>query len=562
MFSFVLRHKAIQEDKILHSTLFDISIKLQEKLSHVNFLYAEDHWQQVITMVSQTLDTNRMIFLERVENDHRVREIKSLNCNLKDINELRRDYEREPYSTAINKNAPIVIRDYFKKIDKIEDEYLFALIFAGEVLGFWAFTITSDKIKFFPNFIALIKNVGLQISEMLHYRKIWQQKQSLEKNVVLNYLSLAGGQINYEVFKESVDFLDKRAEILDGIFNNSGSCSVLYDLFGRVILINKSMKDLVQKIDIRPYNITIVEFIATLTGHSLTECRGLMRHVILDREELVLPTISLQKQGCFMLTIKPLLIQHTDEKHLISPFQIEGVLFELVDYASVVNKIEIKEQVFERIYYQVRTDFSAILLAVESLRNDGSTHKTEATNIIFNKISSAKTKLEKIFAQTDKNTFEFLQDSAVCYPIDSYQELSKALSYLQKITQNISFNVNIKIPETSTIAFVSPNYFKEVIESILSILIADTIDEGKINIDITSTHLHVIYKFSNTGFGMPDKAWQEYLNTPDEEISSDRIKKIRQAISHVNKWKGDLQINSVLGDGIAIVMILKIFIEE
>lgn len=560
MFFFVLRHKAIEEDKILHSTLFDISIKLKEKLSHANFLYVEDHWQQVIIMVSQTLDTNRMIFLEKIENDHRVREIKALNCNLEDIDEVRRDYERAPYSTAININSPMLVHNYFKKQNKVEDEYLVALMFAGEVLGFWAFTITSDKINFFPNFMALIKNIGLQISEILHYRRVWQQKQVLEKNVMLNYLSFTGGQPSYEVIKESVDFLDKRAEILEGVFDNIGLYSILYDLFGRVIFINKPMKELAQKIELKPYSITIVDFIAHLTGHSLIECRSLMRYVVLDREEVTIPATALQKQGYFMLLIKPLLIQHGDKKNLITPFQIEGVLCELVDYSSVISRLEIKEQFFERTYYQIRTDFSAILVAVEALKNNSIHLKTEAENIILNKINSAKNRLEKIFSQSEKNTFELLQDSMICYPIDSYDFLSKSLDSIQDKTKNIRFT--IKTPEASAIAFVSPGYFKEVIESIFYFLIEDTLDEGEITIDIKITHLHVIYKFRNTGFGMPNEALQKYLNNQEEENNSDSIKKMRKAISYVKKWNGNLEVSSSLGEGMTISMILKVFIEE
>ena len=97
-------------------------------------------------MINQSLNLKRMIFLERVPNDHRLKEIKAFECSIHDVVDLRRDYERTPYSTVIQEQKPLLqTKPYLLPLAVEDQQYLAPLMFAGDVLGFWAFTVASDS---------------------------------------------------------------------------------------------------------------------------------------------------------------------------------------------------------------------------------------------------------------------------------------------------------------------------------------------------------------------------------------------------------------------------------
>ncbi|MEA2093329.1 MAG: CHASE2 domain-containing protein, partial [Pseudomonadota bacterium] len=143
LYLLIARLKVTLNESALRRLIADSSGKLHASAVPDNFYNTPEHWTQVITLVDQVLHLRRLIFLEKVKGDHRVREVKALNCSIDVIDERRRDYERTPYSTAIAEGGPILLeKSYLKPLDdEEEDQYLVPLIFAGDVLGFWAFGV-------------------------------------------------------------------------------------------------------------------------------------------------------------------------------------------------------------------------------------------------------------------------------------------------------------------------------------------------------------------------------------------------------------------------------------
>ncbi|MDX2455870.1 MAG: CHASE2 domain-containing protein, partial [Gammaproteobacteria bacterium] len=143
LYLLIARLKMTLNESALRKLIADSSGKLHASAIPDNFYNSPEHWTQVITLVDQVLHLRRLIFLEKIKGDHRVQEVKALNCSIDVIDERRRDYERTPYSTAIAEGGPILLEKTYLKLldDEEEDQYLVPLIFAGDVLGFWAFGV-------------------------------------------------------------------------------------------------------------------------------------------------------------------------------------------------------------------------------------------------------------------------------------------------------------------------------------------------------------------------------------------------------------------------------------
>ena len=87
-------------------------------------------------------------------------------------------------------------------------------------------------------------------------------------------------------------------------------------------------------------------------------------------------------------------------------------------------------------------------------------------------------------------------------------------------------------------------------------LITDAVENSQIRIDLIETEMGIIYNFSNTGFGMPNSVFRQYLSE-DADAASPEFKKLRAVISQVQEWGGKLRASSEVGVGIRFTMQLK-----
>ena len=64
-----------------------IQQKMMGRFIPQSFIEQASPWDPIIQLISQQLDLEKSIFLARKEDDHRVVEIRAINCNLDDIQE-------------------------------------------------------------------------------------------------------------------------------------------------------------------------------------------------------------------------------------------------------------------------------------------------------------------------------------------------------------------------------------------------------------------------------------------------------------------------------------------
>ena len=249
LFILILRNKAVHAHLALSKLMLDLSSKLRERFWPASFYSSPEHWSQVITMVDQTLDLKRTIFLERVVKDHRVREIKSLNCSLQDIGEMRRDYERTPYSTAIEARGPIRLEKvYLKKLEDggPEDQWLIPLIFGGEVLGFWAFGVDPAHAAAIHGFEAVVADFGEQISELLYHRQRVLKEQAGE-HALKRYLTSERQAELHQALGKTMGLMERRLTRMESLLDEMQTATIVYDLFGRTLKVNRRMQELLKR---------------------------------------------------------------------------------------------------------------------------------------------------------------------------------------------------------------------------------------------------------------------------------------------------------------------------
>lgn len=558
--------KIVTEQRRLDVMLLDLSVKLKERVFPISFYRTEDPWAQLIIMINQMLNLNRILFLERVKGEHRLREIKALHCSIDDIIEMRRDYQRAPYSTAINKKDVLLMdKPFLKQVDVEELQYLAPLIFGGEVLGFWAFTIESDKMRSKTKFDNLSYDFMQQISEILYYRQEWQKQMQEEQNKLWSYLRIEGGEVTYRALNKSVLLMEKRISILREVFDNLSTCSILYDLFGNVLLVNNNMSKLTQTLDIRPYSISMLDFIVAVTDYDTDKARKILQHTIFHEEVTAIPIKPLMSKHSYMLFIRPLKTceQEKHEEHLmdeVNIFSMRGVLCELADISELKQLWGFKESMLERFGFKMRNEMAPVFLALSMLGDD--TLVSEDRHLIMNdiqdKINEILETLKIANEQSSIDIENLANNTLDCYPIDGLKPLEEALFFLQDQIADLAITVHKHVPMLLSLVFAGPYELGIILRIALTVLLEESGQQGNIWLEIEEKTGAVYYRLYNDGAGMP----QENLDTffDNESLSSEEITKLHHAKNCVQRWGGSLQISSEVGKGLCMELKLRCFL--
>jgi len=556
-YHFTFRYKAIVDEDLLQKALLNVTSRAQERVIPANFFQLEEPWAEVISLVNQTLNLNRLIFLERVKGDHRLKEVKALNCSIDDIHEMRRDYERRPYLTAIEKNGPIVIdiqrRNFLNNQDENELQYLVPLIFADDILGFWAFGVKPEFVAYNALFENLVKDYAAQISELLFYRQRFQQIIK-ENHSFGRYFGLNNETTSQQLLRQTIELLNKRLDSHESVFKGMKTATILYDLFGRVVQINQTMEKYTQTIGVSAYEMTALEFIKNLTGMELSNVRTIMQHIIIEQKFYNIPLQENDQDNRYLvLNIKPLQsfdnrsMEDFEEQDAV-PFQVMGILLELNDLTQMKEELSTKEKMNEHFFFQIRNDMEPLVMGISMLKNKDIplADKESIIELLDEKISYT--------AETTKNLHNYYyQDNDILaankFPLEPMNTLKQVVG--SECIREAENKVDIVLDQSKleSLVFAEPNQLKELFVNVILLLFSDAVEGSKIIINLYEQKKFVEIDFKNTGFGMPDAQFQKLLT--DSGSSSSEYKKISQLIQQINYWEGKAQASSAIGEGMS-----------
>jgi len=561
IFLYIYFNKVIRDNLTAHRMLIDLSLKLKQRLFPQNFHSSPEYWDQIITMMSQTLHLNKAIFLDRISHDHRVKEVKSFNCSVDDINEKRRDYTRTPYSTAIEEKGIIQIEKvrFFKHTKHNELEFLVPLTFTGQVLGFLAYTIDSDQLEKTPRFTSIMKNFTTQVGEMLYIRHQWQLQQISDDSSLKKYLRMEGDAFAYKKLNESLKILEQRLSLTEEVLNELDTAIILYDLFGRVLYVNEKMHSLCRVSGLNPEDSNALDLGVALSMKDRTMFQGFLQNVILNRNTISLSVhLPSAPENQYALNIRALThdpnnLNMFDKK----PFQITGILFELIDITNVKKLMNAKIRLFDVHHYKLRRSLEIVMLGSAILEQYKKIHKDHEKifEMIDGSVDEIEDSLKEIRSQLKQDIFPSDVDHFIINPKDMIEEVVPQVSK-DALAKKVAIEVNL--PDEENFVFASL-FFESVVHLFLKILINDALKDSKIKISTFQIAGKSGYRFSNHGSGMDQSLLDEYINTPSEDSEEDTVeyRKLYAVAKQIIKWGGKLEATSEVGVGIQFDIYLR-----
>jgi len=551
-FAMIVERKISYTRTALNSLLLEVSGRVWKRRWHEDFFAEENPWPQVISFIRQALDLERIMILELPAHKHHLHQVSAANCSLEDLQEPRRDIRRQPYSDALAVAGPhridVEVRPYLKPQPHVEVQYLVALVASGRVLGFIAVSAAKERIPDLHVFESRLGEFSEQAADLLnrhqHLLAERRRRKGRTRSPKANPESTA-----YAEVLNATNLLESRLTRFEQIFQQSTTASIIFDLFGRPMMVNDKMKDILHREQVNSETSTSVDVIVNLTGSSLDDARGLLARVLIDRQaESICVRLNQQKNN-YILIVRPLEVaaaRHREFRDEAGLLETQGILCELVDHSSFVDTSRLKYQLNATLTNIVQRDLvavdSAATLMSRNHNSDVDRHNYETR--IHETIAETVELLQA--CQRDLMADE-VRAADACFPVDVNGILDHAVERLHAYFDAEQHVVRLQRPESVTSVLASPKHLQDAFAAVLEIIGQDAIRGSEIAIVVEQQTEAVVVSFSNHGVGVLTNK----LHAALEGITSDEVyEPLRQAGLWLNAWGGNIVGTSVVGEGL------------
>ena len=559
LYLMALRHRAIRLTASLQKAISDSSAKLKDKYWPLHSRGQAPSWPLIANMINQTLDLNKLIFLEADTREGRVREILALHCTLDDIVERRRDYNRPPYCDALKMKGPLKVKKFLRTKNPKEEHYLSPLVFSGELLGFWAIGIDAEKVSATPQFGALLKDYGARMSEILYHARKEGQKESLLDGLKRR-LGTECTDETYQELSATLGLLHQRLSTLDLLINRLGSGIIVYDIFGRVLQVNEVMLSLLRRENLAPFEMTALDIILALSDFDLSKSRRMLRRVIVENGAVTFP-VTLRSAGGsrFLLHMRPLLEDaEGDAASTARRIGSKSILCEILDTSSLTSTYELKNRLMDRLSLELRGGLGAVQLSASLLRksNVADEDRVKIACLMDSKVTEVMGTIGEChqYLNIDSDS-----DDLERFPVDPRASLESALEEAKEPARRRGVEIQLHEPNFTSYVFASTKRLKDLFSAILKVLCQDAADNSRVVVKVSENEDVVAFDFSNVGFGIPNELLQSYV-FGDHEIASEEFQRIKSAARLVEAWGGVLEASSGVGVGIHFTLHLVKFL--
>ncbi len=542
------------ESETVHQLLRSTSSRLHDRLLPTDFNASHDPWGQIILLTTQILNLDRAILLERRGAAKHLREVKAYRCSIEDIDERRRDIERSPYSTAREEGGPILLsKAYLKDPVPGSRQFIVALEFNGQLLGFLSGEVAEKSLENNPLFLSLLRDFSNQIGELLYQRQLWQARQQSEASPWRRLLKLNKVESEYAALDEVSRLFERRQALLENVFNSLHTSTILYDLFGQVMQVNRQMEELVRRSGLSVFTMTAADAISTLGGMSLPEAREHLQHMLLTNETLSFAASLPRVEGAFSLTVRPLTNADVESPgQAPAPFRIQGLLLELVDVTHLVRLERMKDELGNKVSAELRNQLEAALLAAELGRQEDVAETDKAS---FSELVEKKLKQMSHTLGRSQGIMNAVQDITRLseFPVNATSLAEDLARRWRSALVSRELDFELENPPFNAFVRVDITQIESVLDSLVSVLADDAGPGGRIRLRLEEKHegddFWTSFILESIGYGMPEERLQAAMKGTGR-ITTTAMHRLRKAVDQVVLSGGELKATTAIGEGI------------
>lgn len=562
IFTLVDSYYRRQEEKTAFSEVLDMTearMVKQRELS--DFFISEDYWEKILTMIRQTLQLEAVIILERPTEKFHLDIVVKFGCSEALVHEKRRDFRRAPFDTALQYGKPIQPDRPFFDIDtRLEVQYICPLYHGGEILGFWALSLSRETVLNTPRFAEILQKYSVQISELLYSRQIMTRggnkllspatetkHLTYDKNLVFQRIMTLESQLN------------SHANLID---TTKTGC-LLYDLFGNLVLANTAAQSFARNNSVAIFDGNALDLMVTLTGCSPERGRETLLDIIVHNSNTTLP-VTIEK-GVATHVIHLCLVQSSTDNQESNvaprPFDAQGILFEIIDNSRIARLHREKESLLVNLTASavdmVQGAFFALSAIKRTLANhEESVEDAEDLETILNDITSVMSSLNsQLYLSEDIiRSGHLYVDMKIAVENSITHHGHQVVARMMEVKANLS--------DYCELAKANVSDLERTLDRIWTLML-ETAEEGsqlQILVDQKEVNNKNIIRcaFKNQGYGLTPGIIDAFDRRDLEDLTP-TLCALRLVMDDVKAWGGTLLLRSSLGKSLTVIVVLETF---
>ncbi|MDQ7047551.1 MAG: hypothetical protein Q9M39_07985 [Sulfurovum sp.] len=543
------------KEKSEQNILNRLTLKIREKTFYKTFYNSDTYWLDIISIIRQLVPSNKLIIFEKIDYDTHIKAIASYNCELDEIKELRRDYTREPYATAIkSKSAVTPFRQFFTNNDTFMVETIVPLIYNNNVIGFLA--ISQDKLEHGSeaDMLLLLSRIGQEVSSLLYGRMDFVKRKK-KKEYLSKVMDTYINDENMSTFHSSMRIFEKRIALSDTISDLGPSSFISYNLFGNILDLNKKMEDLLKEEDVSAYTLNAPLMLNALADITLIQAQDIIRNVVMNNTEHKQFIYCNKSQKKLLLIVSALTKNDINNKFTESYlFDTYGIIFSFLEFDFIDKLFHFKKNIFDKSLSENKNRIHALEQTINRLDTNILTSIEQEFFInIKNQLHSLYYSYHKFTMLMEQNIEDYQDD---LFPINIIENIEYSCQYIRKRLKDKNINFNITSADTLPYVLVSLNKINEYLIYLLYILIEDTEANGVIDIIIEERGEFLNIVLHSNGVGIPSTQFMSYFMY--EASIPEGYKELYSIFKLLKSWTGDMYFFSDLSEGIGLHLSLRI----
>ncbi len=562
--AYLFVRKAITQERRVSHLLAEATRQLQDKIIPESVYTNPNLWPQLVELAHQIVNIERMVFLNaKGKNDLEI--ATTSGCDADDFVAQRLRADNTPFNTARQANVPVPITSLKQVSDTMceekEAQYMVRLEYEKQLQGYWVFTVQSGTDQSLLT-LTTVRALAGELSSLIYHWRSWQESEKVSKNNT-HRIEANNSHALTRHLRGALDRIGWRVDSMETVLNCLESAAVVYDPFGRVMFVNESMGELAQHASLRLFETPVIQFMQNTIGTDEGHCRQLLQHTYMEKSKFEFPIRLQLGSENRTYSFKMQSLQMASNERLTPPnpmpFEVGGLLFELIDVSQVDKRFELKHQLVSHVSTELRNNCASLLMAV-NLLTDAKKNPEQQDRLIDltkSKVTELKSLLDESRQYLQVDTYAKQIDS---YPVDLKPLVLAAISEMEPRADRRKVALDIRLPEFSFHAVCDPLAVMDVLGSITELLLTDAVENSTIRIIVKNHPESVSIGLNNTGFGVPNERLQEYLFGSDDTVTGE-MRKVRDCIPRVRSWNGDVQAHSVVGTGMQFEITLRRFLK-
>lgn len=567
IFMFATFMAAVSKDDAVAGMSAAILRRLSALKLPVSYVKSPDHWQHIVDLIDARLDVTKLIILELGVGTRRLTEVAAFNCTYDEIDERRRNPDRIPYSLATEKPTPIRLASpFFKSTAPREEEYLVALRFNDELLGFWAFAIAREKVVQVPMFSMLICDYAKEIGQLMGMRR--EATMRANQSWFHRWFQHDPPDLAHHQARVEMGVLGSRLKMLEDVLALMNTAIGVFDLFGRYVAGSDKLEAVLGEAGMPLSELSLVGILTALGGISHDDVKRALRYVVHQQGSIsVVTSIKGQSSSTLTLHIRPL--QCDPDENLgegdPAPFKLRGIIVELVDVTQLRRIYELKESLVEKINKQLGSSLKGVKYAASVMGNKGvpEIHRSRLLSLTGKRLGDAVAVLEEAQRYLQLNLHGARLE---CFPVAIKPILQRSLDQGIQGVARRGVNVRVDLDGLENeLGFADPQTLQDLFTLILNYLLSSAEPDTVIDVYLKQDELSVLKRheivlwFSAFSAKETEASLRRRL-LEDNSDSEDEYFHLRNAMRITQNWGGALSIDLEGDRHLVVRLVLKGFL--